>query len=243
MSKEPSRAQAEDHAGFFQTADGGTISLDEISETSLAMQVKLLRVLQDREVLMVGSSFPRKVDVRILAASNKDLLSLVKKGCFREDLLPIGRPDTTLAAVARAGDDILLLATHFAMKFARELGRPAPSFSDQALQVLKDYKSPGNVRELENVVQRLVVMNEAEVIDVADLPRLMRFSALREAGLDRSLAEVESQYIRRVSECGWEQHPGRPDSRHRSQNPPRKTGQDDRIFLTSEVQGPTSLGA
>jgi len=191
----------ESRAGFFQTADGGTIFLDEISETSLAMQVKLLRVLQDREVLMVGSSLPRKVDVRILAASNKDLLALVKKGGFREDLfyrldvLTIHMPP-----LRERGDDILLLATHFAQKFAKELGRPVPSFSDQALQVLKDYNWPGNVRELENVVQRLVVMSEADVVDVADLPRLMRFSALREVGLDRTLAEVESQYIRQVLE-------------------------------------------
>jgi DNA-binding NtrC family response regulator len=141
------------------------------------------------------------VNVRILAASNKDLVALVKKGGFREDLFY--RLDVLtihLPPLRERGDDILLLTTHFAVKFARELGRTAPSFSDQALQVLKDHNWPGNVRELENVVQRLVVMSEADVIDVADLPRLMRFSALREVGLDRTLAEVESQYIRRVLE-------------------------------------------
>lgn len=119
----------ESRAGFFQTADGGTIFLDEISETSLTMQVKLLRVLQDREVLMVGSSLPRKVNVRILAASNKDLLSLVKKGCFREDLFY--RLDVLtihLPPLRERGDDILLLATHFGMKFARESGGPRRVF-------------------------------------------------------------------------------------------------------------------
>jgi len=192
---------SESRAGFFQTADGGTIFLDEISETSLAMQVKLLRVLQDKEVYMVGANRARKVDVRIIAATNKDLLKLVDKNLFREDLFfRLNVITITMPPLRERGDDILLLIGHFANKFAKEIGRPAPRFSDKALQVLKSYNWPGNVRELENVIQRLIVMTEGDMIEVPDLPSLMRFSALRETGFDRPLAEVEAEYIRNVLE-------------------------------------------
>ena len=189
----------ETRAGFFQTADGGTIFLDEISETSLSMQVKLLRVLQDKEVYMIGANRPQKVDVRILVATNKYLLDLVKKGVFRQDLFfRLNVITITLPPLRERGDDILLLARHFASKFAEEYGRPTPRFSDKALQVLRNYYWPGNVRELENVVQRLIVMTDGDLIEVPDLPSLMRFSALREMGLNRTLAEVEAEYIRNV---------------------------------------------
>lgn len=189
----------ESRAGFFQTADGGTIFLDEISETSLSMQVKLLRVLQDREVCMVGSGKPRKVDVKILAATNKDLFSQVKKGIFREDLFfRINVITIALPPLRERGNDILLLANHFAGKFAEDLGKPGTHFSDNALQVLRNYYWPGNVRELENVIQRLVVMTEGNLIEVPDLPTLMRFSALKETGFNRTLAEVEAEYIHNV---------------------------------------------
>jgi len=189
----------ESRAGFFQTADGGTIFLDEISETSLRMQVKLLRVLQDKEIYMVGSSRPRKVEVRVLAATNKDLVSLVEKGQFREDLyfrLSVIRID--VPPLRQREDDVLLLANHFAVRYATEVGRPVPRFSDDALEVLRDYYWPGNVRELENIIQRLVVMGEGELIKVPDLPSLMRFSALQKTGLSRTLAEVEDEHIRNV---------------------------------------------
>jgi two-component system response regulator HydG len=189
----------ESRAGFFQTADGGTVFLDEISETSLSMQVKLLRVLQEKEVCMVGSSKTRRVDVRIIAATNKDLLSLVNKGVFREDLfyrlnvIMIGIPP-----LRERGDDILLLINYLVKKYAAELGRPTPRFSERALQVLSQYQWPGNVRELENVIQRLIIMSEDELIEVPDLPSLMRFSALRVPGLNRTLAEVEAEHISNV---------------------------------------------
>lgn len=190
---------SETRAGFFQTADGGTIFLDEISETSLSMQVKLLRVLQDKEVVMVGSTRPRRVDVRIVASTNKDLTDLVKKGLFREDLFfRINVITIDLPPLRERGDDLLLLIRHFTARFARELGKPAPQFSDRALEVLRNYPWPGNVRELENVIQRLVVMTDGSLIEVPDLPSLMRFSPLREAGLNRTLAEVEEEYIRNV---------------------------------------------
>ncbi len=189
----------ESRAGFFQTAEGGTIFLDEVSEMSLPMQVKLLRVLQDREVFMVGSRRPRTVDVRILAATNKDLLALVKKKAFRDDLYyRLNVLTIDLPPLRARGDDVILLARHFAAKFARQQGREPPRFSDSALRALRDYYWPGNIRELENVVQRLVVMTGEDVIDVADLPSLMRFSATGDVGLDRTLAEVEADYILRV---------------------------------------------
>lgn len=189
----------ETRAGFFQTADGGTIFLDEISETSLSMQVKLLRVLQDKEVCMVGSSRSRRVDVRILASTNKDLSGLIKKGVFREDLFfRINVITIEIPPLRERGDDILLLTQYSTNKFAEELGKPTLRFSDNALQVLKNYHWPGNVRELENVIQRLVVMTDGDLIEVPDLPSLMRFSALRENGFNRTLAEVEFDYIQNV---------------------------------------------
>lgn len=186
-------------AGFFQTADGGTIFLDEVSDTSLSMQAKLLRVLQGGEVMMVGSSRPRKVDVRIVAATNKDLSALVQKDLFREDLffrlnvLTIQSPP-----LRERGDDILLLVRHFVGKLAAEAGRTPPRVSDRALDALRAYHWPGNVRELENVLHRLVVMTEGDVIEAVDLPALMRFSAHDESGAERTLAQVEAEHIRSV---------------------------------------------
>jgi len=189
----------ESRAGFFHAADGGTIFLDEISDMSLAMQVKLLRVLQDKEVCMVGSNRTRKVDVRILAATNKDLQGLVKKGLFREDLFYRLNVITIIIPPLRErGDDILLLAHHFLIQFAAESGKTTLRFSDEALQSLRSFNWPGNVRELENVIQRLMVMTDGDIIEVPDLPSLMRFSALRKIGFNRTLAEVESEYITNV---------------------------------------------
>jgi two-component system response regulator HydG len=189
----------ESRAGFFQTADGGTIFLDEVSEMSLAMQVKLLRVLQEKEIFMVGSTRPRKVNVRILAATNKNLLSLVKKGSFREDLYyRLNVIGIAIPPLQERGDDIILLARHFARKFAEEVEKPEPSFSEKALEVLRNYAWPGNVRELENVVHSLVVMTDSDVIDVPDLPDLMRYAGVREIGLHRTLDEVDASHIRNV---------------------------------------------
>jgi transcriptional regulator with PAS, ATPase and Fis domain len=189
----------ESRAGFFQTADGGTIFLDEVSETSLAMQVKLLRVLQEKEIFMVGSTQPRKVNVRILAATNKSLLGLVKKGSFREDLYyRLNVIEIAIPPLQERGDDIILLTKHFVRKFSEEVEKPEPRFSDKALEILRNFAWPGNVRELENLVQRLVVMTDSNFIDVPDLPDLMRYAGVREKGLHRTLIEVEITHIRGV---------------------------------------------
>jgi len=186
-------------AGFFQTADKGTILLDEISEASPAMQVKLLRVLQNKEITMLGSSRPIPVDVRIVAVSNRDLQALTRKGAFREDLFyRLNVITIPIPPLRDRGEDIVLLIRHFAAKAARELNIATPRVSDAALEVLMGYHWPGNVRELENVIQRLVFMAEGDILDVPDLPQLMRFSALQAPDLTRTLAEVETDYVRRV---------------------------------------------
>ncbi len=192
---------SETRAGFFQTADGGTIFLDEISETSMPMQVKLLRVLQDKEVCMVGANRTVKCDVRIIAATNKDLASLVEKGTFREDLFfRLNVITINMPPLRERGDDILLLANNFANKYARECGIETPEFSDKALDMIRNYYWPGNVRELENVIQRQVLMSEGGTIEAPDFPSLMRKSQLRDTGFSRSLADVEAEYIRNVLE-------------------------------------------
>jgi len=189
----------ETRAGFFQTAEGGTIFLDEISETSTAMQVKLLRVLQDKEVCMVGDTHPRKADVRIVAATNKDLRNLIKKELFRNDLFfRLSVLTITVPPLRERGDDVLILARHYANKFAQEWGKTPVRFSDRALKALKNYDWPGNVRELENVIQRLVAMSDVEVVDAPNLPSLMRFSVPRRVRLHRKLADVENEHIRNV---------------------------------------------
>jgi two-component system response regulator HydG len=189
----------ETRAGFFQTADGGTIFLDEISETSLSMQVKLLRVLQDKEVCMVGANKTRKVDVRILAATNKDLLSLIKKGTFREDLFfRINVITIYVPPLRERGDDVIVLARHFLHKFSKEYGRQGITFTEDALRALRQYSWPGNVRELENLAQRLTVMTESDLIDIPDLPPHMRFSIPSSTGLNKTLAEIEVEHIQNV---------------------------------------------
>jgi DNA-binding NtrC family response regulator len=190
----------ESRAGFFQAADGGTIFFDEVSETSLAMQVKLLRILEDGQVYMVGSDRGRKVDVRVVASSNKDLAGLARAGRFRHDLyFRLNVLNIDLPPLRSRGEDALLLIHHFARKLSEEIGRPVPRFTDQAMTVLtREYPWPGNVRELENVIQRLIVMAEGELIDVPDLPSPMRFSAAGQPDLTRPLADVEAQHIRNV---------------------------------------------
>lgn len=185
----------ETRAGFFQTADGGTIFLDEIGNTSLAMQAKLLRVLQEKEFYMVGSKRQQKVNVRIVAATNVNLLQLVKSGKFREDLyyrLNIIAID--LPPLREREQDVDFLTDFFISKYAAELGKTV-SLSPKARQAFHRYPWPGNVRELQNLLHRLVIFAEGDVIDVPDLPETFRFSAFRTRGTNRTLAEVEREHI------------------------------------------------
>jgi DNA-binding NtrC family response regulator len=187
---------AETRAGFFQTAHGGTLFLDEISNTSLAMQAKLLRVLQDKEFYMVGSKKAQKVNVRVVAATNVDLMQLVKKGLFREDLFyRLNIISIELPPLRDRGDDVVLLTTFFLSKYVRELNKAPMRFTPRAMKVLKGYGWPGNVRELQNLIHRLVIMADDNTIDTPDLPESFRYSATRSRGLGRKLEDVEWEYI------------------------------------------------
>jgi transcriptional regulator with GAF, ATPase, and Fis domain len=161
--------------GRFQLADNGTIFLDEIGEMSPKLQVKLLRVLQERKVDPVGSTRSVDVDVRVIAATNKDLAEEVKAGRFREDLFyRVQVVPVALPALREREGDIELLARHFLRRQAEELSRPGLSFSNDALHALSSYSWPGNIRELENLVERLAILSEGESIHSDQLPDFVR---------------------------------------------------------------------
>lgn len=148
-----------DKKGLFETANGGTLFLDEIGDTSLSMQVKLLRVLQEGTYLPVGATAPKKVDVRIVAATNKNLKEMMARGEFREDLYyRINVINVGLPALRERADDIPVLMDYFLKKRCDEAGKPLKQFSKKCMEKMLDYPWPGNVRELENEVERLVVL-------------------------------------------------------------------------------------
>jgi transcriptional regulator with GAF, ATPase, and Fis domain len=163
--------------GRFQLADNGTIFLDEIGEMSPKLQVKLLRVLQERKVDPVGSTRSVDVDVRVIAATNKDLAEEVKAGRFREDLFyRLQVVPVTLPALREREGDVELLAQHFLRRHAEELCRPELAFSEDALRLLSDYSWPGNIRELENLVERVAILSDGESINAGQLPDFVRGS-------------------------------------------------------------------
>jgi two-component system NtrC family response regulator/two-component system response regulator HydG len=157
--------------GRFEEADGGTLFLDEISEISPATQVKLLRVLQEHEFERVGGNQPVKVDVRVIAATNRDLSTMVQNGKFREDLYyRLNVINLRLPSLRERPGDIPALAAHFLLKYAKENDKEVERFEDGALSILRNYAWRGNVRELENVVERAVVMSDGPVLRAAHLP-------------------------------------------------------------------------
>jgi two-component system response regulator PilR (NtrC family) len=157
--------------GLFQEADRGTIFLDEIGETSTAMQIKLLRVLQDRQVRKVGSNTESQVDVRVIAATNRDLAESIKNGTFREDLFyRINVIPITLPALRQRKEDIPILVDHFIAKYCANLGVPQKKISADAMRAIEKYHWPGNVRELENVVERMIALETSEVLTTKSLP-------------------------------------------------------------------------
>lgn len=189
----------ESRAGFLQTAEGGSVLLDEVGEMSLALQVKFLRVLQENELYMLGGRKPLKLDLRIMAASNKNLGTLVSKGAFREDLYyRLNVISIEVPPLRDRGDDILLLTAYFADKFSRKLGRSRPEFSVPVLEALKNYYWPGNVRELENVIQRILVLNENKLIELSDVPEFLHLNSARNMVPDRTLVQVEAEHILRT---------------------------------------------
>jgi DNA-binding NtrC family response regulator len=161
--------------GRFEQADGGTLFLDEIGEIDANTQVKLLRILSERTLERVGSNTPVKVDVRVIAATNKNLRQLVDEGKFREDLyfrLNVVKID--MPPLRNRPEDIVLLANRFLTEFAKENNRPVKPLTDPALQLLSSYQWPGNVRELRTAIEHGVVMCNDPVIDVRHLPAFLR---------------------------------------------------------------------
>lgn len=164
---------ASDKEGLFATANGGTLFLDEIAELSPPMQVKLLRTLQERTVKPVGSVKERSVDVRILAASNRDLDQEIKAGRFRSDLFyRLNVIPVTLPPLRERPQDVPLLADLFVRKFAAEFARETPRITPEAMALLCRYHYPGNVRELENLIERAVALTPNDEIDASSLPEL-----------------------------------------------------------------------
>ena len=163
----PSRTRA----GKFEAANGGTIFLDEIGTSTLAFQIKLLRVLQDRVIERVGDTKTIPVDVRIVLATNRDLEQAVADGDFREDLFyRIHVVSIEMPPLRERRADVQALAEHFLHRFVREHGRRARRFTDDALAALAAAPWPGNVRQLENVIERAVVLSSGDAIDRGDLP-------------------------------------------------------------------------
>lgn len=160
-----------DKKGLFEAADGGTIFLDEVEAMNKNLQVKLLRVLQDKTFFKVGSSQPLTVDVRIIAATNQDLEAAVKAKDFREDLYyRLNVIKIELPPLKERLEDIPLLVRYFIQKFSKKIGKNIRRISDDALDILMDYSWPGNIRELENMIERAVVISETDEIQKKDLP-------------------------------------------------------------------------
>ena len=201
--------------GRLEQANGGTLFLDEIGDLDAALQAKLLRVLQEREFSPVGSDQVRAVDVRIIAATNRDLKALVREGRFREDLFyRLDVYGITVPPLRERREDIALLARTFLRELAAETDRPVTDITPSALEVLLRYPWPGNIRELRNTVERSLLSCRGTTIDVADLPHTIRAGAgapdesgfpLEKAGaqdLDQWLAEVERRTIQQaLAQC------------------------------------------
>ena len=175
-----------DARGLFAAADGGTLFLDEITEIAPSVQVKLLRAIQERSIRRVGDTRDVRVDVRLIAASNRDLATVVSEGALREDLfyrlnvIPVHLPP-----LRERRDDIPLLVNHFVQKLARETGRDVRGISPEALTLLEGYRWPGNVRELENAIERAIVLGGGPILGVDALPaELLKPSTMRDVALE-----------------------------------------------------------
>ncbi|WP_027721753.1 sigma-54-dependent transcriptional regulator [Maridesulfovibrio zosterae] len=196
--------------GLLESADGGTVFLDEIGEMPLNMQVKLLHVIQERSIMRVGGTKPVSLDIRIIAATNRDLNKEMELGQFREDLFyRLNVVMVYLPKLSERRDDIPLLANYFLKSFNTKFGKSVKSISPQAMDVLTSYNYPGNVRELENIIQRAVALAEEETLGMRELPPdllNLAFSAFGAVGL-LSLEEVECRHIKHVLEAtGFNKH-------------------------------------
>ncbi len=195
----------QDKIGLFEHANGGTVFLDEIGDMPLTTQAKLLRVLQHQEVQRVGALQPRKVDVRVIAATNRDIHSLMESGDFREDLYyRLSMFEIGLPRLAERREDLPLLLRHFVEKFSAKYGKKISGVTPRAQSLLARHSWPGNVRELENVIGSACGMTPGEQIDVNDLPERLRAAAAAAGfGFGEELVpleEMEFRYVMRVLE-------------------------------------------
>jgi len=184
--------------GYFQAAKGGTIFLDEIATAPMNVQVKLLRALQEKEVIKVGGHQPEKIQLRVIAATNENLYKNVQEGSFREDLYyRLNVVDIEVPPLRKRKDDIEIIALNLLQKYKVEFRKPQVEFTKEALEVLTNYAWPGNVRELENLVQRSILMAETK-IKINHLPEHIKYPEPSSEVELTSLREVEKKYIQKV---------------------------------------------
>ncbi len=194
--------------GLIETASGGTLFLDEITEMTPSMQVKLLRVIQEREVLRIGATVPVRVDVRLVAATNRDIQDAIKGGRFRQDLyFRLNVVSIRIPPLSERKDDIALLSYYFLKKHAVLMKKDVTEISQDVIAILMNYDFPGNVRELENIIERGVALSNGNTVETGHLPEDLRELSIRtfrkKEGKIPSLEEQETAYIKWVlSEAG-----------------------------------------
>jgi DNA-binding NtrC family response regulator len=193
-----------DKKGLIFEANEGTLFLDEITEMPLTLQAKLLRMIEEKEVRPLGDTSTYSIDVRIISTSNRDILSMIQEGRFREDLYyRLNVIDIPLPSLRERKEDIPLLALHFVKKFSGEMKKNISVISEDTLKILLNYSWPGNVRELENVIQRAITLTRHETILPEDFPNMMvqgKEESLIEKGLREkyTVSQLEKEYIKRV---------------------------------------------
>jgi transcriptional regulator with PAS, ATPase and Fis domain len=191
-----------DKEGFFKAADGGSLFLDEVSEIPLHLQVKLLRAIELKEITPVGTSMPMSVDVRIIASTNKNLAKEVEEGRYREDLFyRLNIVELTLPTLSERVDDIPMLVNHFVAKHAKEMNKDVRGVDNEVMKCLMAHTWKGEIRELENVIERAVIFSEGSILTKRELPTLFdqRTDAVYAFDARRSMKdavdEFERQYI------------------------------------------------
>lgn len=184
--------------GLFQAANGGTIFLDEIGTAPLSIQTRLLRVLQEKEVSMIGSNTTEKIDLRVVSATNSALFDMVRQGTFREDLYyRLNVVNIETLPLRERSEDIPAIVDTFIKKYGQEYGKPETVLSEKALEILKRYSWPGNVRELENMIQRMIILSDGS-IDIQNVPDYLKYQQPIESKQLTSLKEAEKSHILKV---------------------------------------------